>query len=249
VVTPVPPRRPPQVRASPPRPAATVRDATRGLHGICLTGPQRLAYFFGLSVPNDAIKPLRVTILASRADLLPDLLESLVNRDVRRLAVSVVANFAASGFSTLKLGEINMLKLPTEQVMSEQTPCICALLNVLRTLSPGPIPGDRCDEVRRLLQRCWHELKGAYETSMAPGKVIRAKELHWDPPYLSFIIERHGGTVLGSSRAELHEWVINLKSGTASCTQGWYRQLRPISQRLDVKPIVATTCEAVRQAS
>jgi hypothetical protein len=82
---------------------------------------------------------------------------------------------------------------------------------------------------------------------MEPWKVSRAEDLRWDPPYLSFMIERHGPTVLGSSRAELHEWRINLEKGTASCEQGRYRQLRPTSKRLNIKPIVACICEAVQQ--
>jgi hypothetical protein len=45
--------------------------------------------------------------------------------------------------------------------------------------------------------------------------VSRAEELSWNPPILSFTIERHGATARGSSRAELHEWTVNLHEGTA----------------------------------
>jgi hypothetical protein len=122
-----------------------------------------------------------------------------------------------------------------------------ALLNMLQSIPSGAIPRDRCDEVRRLLQDCWPDLEGGQETSMEPWKVSRAEDLHWDPPNLSFKIERHGATRYGSTRAELHKWRANLENGTASCAQGRYRQLRPTSRRHDVKPIVATICETVQQ--
>jgi hypothetical protein len=57
--------------------------------------------------------------------------------------------------------------------------------------------------------------RGADETAMEGWKVSRAEELSWNPPILSFTIERHGATARGSSRAELHEWTVTLHEGTA----------------------------------
>jgi hypothetical protein len=39
--------------------------------------------------------------------------------------------------------------------------------------------------------------KGADETSMEAWKIRRAEDLSWNPPHLSFTIERHGPTVHG----------------------------------------------------
>ena len=82
---------------------------------------------------------------------------------------------------------------------------------------------------------------------MTSFKLFRAENLHWDPPVLSFTIERHGATVLGSTRAELHEWKINMETLTAYFYKGRYRQLMLKSKKLDVKPIAARVCEAVQQ--
>jgi len=82
---------------------------------------------------------------------------------------------------------------------------------------------------------------------MKDWKVSRAEDLSWDPPVLSFTIERHGATVLGSSRGELHEWRVDLHEGTAHCERRRYRQLTPTAPRLDVKPIAVRVCDAVQQ--
>jgi hypothetical protein len=52
---------------------------------------------------------------------------------------------------------------------------------------------------------------------------------------------------LGSSRAPLDEWTIDVEKGTASSAQASYRQIRPTSPRLNVEPIAAAICEAVQQ--
>jgi len=90
-----------------------------------------------------------------------------------------------------------------------------------------------------LLANCWHELEGAGETAMQARKLDRAEDVSWNPPVLSFTIERHGATVLGSSRAELHQWSVDMHQRTARCERGRYRQLLPTAPRLDVKAIAA----------
>jgi hypothetical protein len=98
-----------------------------------------------------------------------------------------------------------------------------------------------------LLAKCWHELEGAGETAMTELKLDRAEDLRWDPPILSFVIERHGGTVLGSSRAKLHEWRVDLDRKTAHCERGRYRQLRPAAPKFDVKAPAARVVDAVTE--
>jgi hypothetical protein len=60
----------------------------------------------------------------------------------------------------------------------------------------------------------------------------------WNPPVLTFRIERHGGTVLGSTRAELQHWHVDLERKTASLVKTGRRQLRPMQPRLNVEPLV-----------
>ena len=97
-----------------------------------------------------------------------------------------------------------------------------------------------------LLANCWHELKGAGETAMQARKLDRAEDVSWNPPVLSFTIERHGATVLGSSRAELHRWSVNMHQRTARCERGRYSQLLPTAPRPDVK---ATAARSGRRGS
>jgi hypothetical protein len=121
------------------------------------------------------------------------------------------------------------------------------LLNKLNDTPQGPIKGPTRDEIISLLAKCWQDLEGADQTSMKDWKLSRLENLSWNPPVFSFTIERHGATVLGSTRAELQEWTVNLNLATAHCATGGYRQLVPTAPKLDVKPIAAGVCDAVRQ--
>ena len=74
---------------------------------------------------------------------------------------------------------------------------------------------------------------------MSAEKLDRLKDPVWDPPVLSFVIERHGETVLGSSRASLQHWSLNLETGKATCNPNYsYRQLRPRDSPLKIEPLV-----------
>jgi hypothetical protein len=92
-------------------------------------------------------------------------------------------------------------------------------------------------ELANLLARHWYDFAGAEETSMASHKLSRMANPTWQPPLLSFTIERHGGTVLGSTRAELQTWTLNLEEKTANWAPDSYRQLHPTAPRLDVQPL------------
>jgi len=116
----------------------------------------------------------------------------------------------------------------------------------LNGLPSGPIADKHKDRVLNLLSECWSTLDGSNETSMDTYKLGRAEDLEWNPPCLSFRIERHGGTVLGSSRAEMQRWIIDVEKGNVSWEPSGHRQLYPMSPRLDVKPIVASVIEAVQ---
>ena len=63
---------------------------------------------------------------------------------------------------------------------------------------------------------------------------------------IEFEIERHGGTVMGSSRAERQGWRIDLKNGTASHATLGYKQLYKQNARLDIRPVVKGVVEAVK---
>ena len=132
----------------------------------------------------------------------------------------------------------------------DQTYQLQKLREALRPVATGPITDDQLhQEIMGLLRECWGRLAGAYETAMQDFKLDRAEQMSWDHPVLSFVLERHGATVLGSTRAELQRWTVNLEAGSVDQSVEAFRQLYPTAPRLNVKPIVTRVCEAVRQGS
>jgi hypothetical protein len=114
----------------------------------------------------------------------------------------------------------------------ERVTAVARLRAHLGTVPPGPIsvPGD----LTRLLAVCWHEFNGD-DAGMTGDKLLgRMEEVVWEPPILSFTVERHGGTVQGSSRASLQQWRLDLDKKTACCEERRFRQVRARHPRLDV---------------
>jgi DNA-binding protein Fis len=78
------------------------------------------------------------------------------------------------------------------------------LLKYLHSLSAGTIQDSTYLE--RVLRKYWDEFNGSDETEMYGGKLIsRMENVVWSPPILQFTIERHRGTVWGSSRGDVYE--------------------------------------------
>ncbi len=104
---------------------------------------------------------------------------------------------------------------------------------------PGKLEKQNLDTLIKLLRVVWQELDGSDITNMSAEKLDRMENPSWRPPLLTFDIERHGATVLGSSRASLYSWSVNVDTATASILQERVRQLYPMSKRLNVVPIAA----------
>jgi hypothetical protein len=116
-----------------------------------------------------------------------------------------------------------------------QLDSLAELKRLLISRVAGPI---RDETIQQLLQSCWDLLGGSTQKGTLPEKLSgRMENLRWEPPHLLFEIERHGGTALGSSRAEIHQWRVDLEAEVAVCTTGRYRQLRRRIAPLDVKPL------------
>jgi hypothetical protein len=124
------------------------------------------------------------------------------------------------------------------------------LVALFETMPSGPLVGEPRVKVLELLKECWFEFTGSTDSKMEFWKVQRDEgptDMIWDPPVLTFVVERHGSTVLGSTRAEKQQWNLNLENKTANhCTIG-FRQLYSKAPALKVKPIAALVYEAVRQ--
>jgi len=109
------------------------------------------------------------------------------------------------------------------------------LKNYLDSLPTGPI--SESSKIMGLLEDCWEEFDGSYQEKMQAEKLDRIEKVTWNPPILEFEIERHGGTVQGSSRAERHGWSVDVQAKTATCQGLGFAQSRPRQPPFKVDPI------------
>lgn len=94
----------------------------------------------------------------------------------------------------------------------------------LGEMDPGPVAAS--SGIDSLLSDCWNLFEGSdFQSTTAYKLDGRMEDIYWTPPVLSFRIERHGGTVLGSTRAEMHRWEVNIDTMQAHWSQGGHRQL------------------------
>ena len=121
------------------------------------------------------------------------------------------------------------------------------LRSFLATIEPGKIADTT--ELDRLLVASWDEFTGD-DGGMEGYKLLgRMEDVTWQPPALRFVIERHGGTVLGSTRAELQHWEVNVEHKTAVIVKCGHRQLKPMAGRIYIKPLVECILAAIRSGS
>lgn len=122
--------------------------------------------------------------------------------------------------------------------------------DILAGLDTGKIPAHLTDEVEAWLFQRWDSLAGGADTKMAAHKLLRGiEDLSWEPPVLTFRIERHGGTVGGSTRAEMQGWAIDTHASTATAFSAGHRQLYQAAARLDVKPLAAEIARMITEGS
>lgn len=108
------------------------------------------------------------------------------------------------------------------------------LHDLLATLSPGKIAKDDIPKVLTTLIACWSSIQGGEVEKTIDFKIGRAEDLAWNPPVLAFVMERHGGTVNGSSRADLHFWEVDTIKLQARIVRQSYRQLTPRARTMNV---------------
>jgi hypothetical protein len=113
----------------------------------------------------------------------------------------------------------------------------------LSALPSGAITDAK--HIAKLLAAAWPALSGHDDAAMARYKVLRMENVVWEPPYLSFVIERHGGAALGSSRAELQRWTVNIERRAVDWSPAGRRQLTPMQAALKVDPIADELVAAI----
>jgi hypothetical protein len=65
-------------------------------------------------------------------------------------------------------------------------------------------------------------------------------------PVLSFRIERHGAMGVGSTRAELQNWRVDLDRKTAQCERSRsYRQALPRAEVVRIEPIARELADSI----
>lgn len=119
-------------------------------------------------------------------------------------------------------------------VEPDEPPALAALRAAVADLPAGKAPAA---VVEPLLAKAWeyvdvhdHDFGG-----MEGYKLIgRTEGLTWNPPILAFDIERHGATVLGSTRADVQSWRVNIETRTAEMVGAKNRVVGKLAARLDV---------------
>jgi hypothetical protein len=120
------------------------------------------------------------------------------------------------------------------------------LNDYLRGQKPGRL--DVGPELERTLASSWDSFEGRDSEGMTPDKLFsRMEKVEWSPPVLTFVIQRHGRTCVGSTRADLHRWTINFIEKTATCEKVGHRQLRPMAPRLAIRPFAEEIAKKIVQ--
>jgi len=118
----------------------------------------------------------------------------------------------------------------------------------LKQLHTGVFAVDTCSGLIDVLKQAWPHLQGSEINSTEAYKLDRMEQPIWQPPVLTFTLERHGAIVAGGSkRAELHKWVINVEKGTADCSKAGARNLLPNDKAFPfastVEELIGIVCE------
>jgi hypothetical protein len=123
------------------------------------------------------------------------------------------------------------------------------LLRFLNGVSAGVLNGEVASRLSKLLAFCWESFDGSSETLMAAHKIDddRAHGFKWNSPILTFEIDRHPGTVHGSTRADRQEWEIDVEKRTARPVIIGYRQLAPRASSFKAEPVVRLFVDVISQ--
>ena len=122
------------------------------------------------------------------------------------------------------------------------------LREFLSALKPGLVEGDVAETVEGLLIKYWREISGSESQATTPGKLSgRIESLCWEPPHLLFKIERHGGTVFGSTLAEIHLWTVDIEKKAATVSGGRFRRVKPLDRPLDTKRLAADIATLIKR--
>ena len=119
-----------------------------------------------------------------------------------------------------------------------------ALHTLLADIPTGEVPDPHGLDL--FLADHWDQFEGSGDGGMEAYKLRgRMEQVRWEPPILRFVIERHGGTVCGSTRADLQHWAVDIDAGTAEITKTGHRQLYSMAPRLSIKGMAGEIAQAI----
>jgi hypothetical protein len=124
---------------------------------------------------------------------------------------------------------------------------LVVLKSYLNSQRPGPLAKD--EQLETLLVGAWDKLDGSADGGMESYKLKgRMENVAWNPPILSFQIERHGGTVNGSIYAEMQQWDVDCEKGVANYDKfnSRRRQVAAKDRPLKVAPIAKEIADVIR---
>ena len=105
-------------------------------------------------------------------------------------------------------------------------------------------------ELLQMLREQWDGLtivSDDYSIALYKLTDERIENLHVDDNgCINFGIERHGRTTLGSPYADVHHWVVDLAARTACVAGTTPRLIGKRSQPIDVKAVVTTILDALK---
>jgi hypothetical protein len=128
--------------------------------------------------------------------------------------------------------------------VSAQSPAsVLPLREFINAQPVGEIAGTR--KLIELLSACWEEFIGNDQTSMRDDKLWRMENPTWQPPFIEFKLERHGPTAMGSSRAAVCKWRLDMEELTACVCDAGHRQIRLMDARLDVNALAKSVGAAI----
>ncbi len=101
-------------------------------------------------------------------------------------------------------------------------------------------------KVEAALIKIWPMLDGGSEEGLDAAKLRdRMESIEWTSPILTFVVERHGATVMGSVYADLQDWQVNVAECTATLAEGKKRLLGAKQPPLKVEPLVKEIVELI----
>lgn len=123
------------------------------------------------------------------------------------------------------------------------------LIGFLAGIKQGQV--EDTGELARHLSDVWNDLAGSHDQKTTPNKLTSRplEDVIWSPPLLLFTLERHGGTVNGSSRAELHRWEVDVERWQASIKSKGRRQLTKQDKKYNPASDIDAICEPVETAT